>query len=77
MVCVVEWKIDRVCGVGVIILVLLVDVDDLMWKWVIVGGGVFMGEMMVKWLCCKVERVGVKSDGWCDGRVMSVFGNEV
>ena len=58
-------------------LVFFVDLHHFICKCLILPGGVFMAEMIVKCLSCNLQSLAVKTDPSCDPTVISLFGNEL
>ena len=58
-------------------LVFFVDLHHFICKHLILPGGVFMAEMIIKCLSCNLQSLAVKTDTSCDPTVISLFGNEL
>ena len=58
-------------------LVFFVDLHHFICKHLILPGGVFMAEMIVKCLSCNLQSLAVKTDPSCDPTVISLFENEL
>ena len=58
-------------------LVFFVDLHHFICKCLILPGGVFMAEMIIKCLSCNLQSLAVKTDPSCDPTVISLFGNEL
>ena len=61
-----QCKIHTLSAVAVIILVFFVDLHHFICKCLILPGGVFMAEMIVKCLSCNLQSLAVKTDPSCD-----------
>ena len=72
-----QCKIHTLSAVAVIILVFFVDLHHFICKCLILPGGVFMAEMIIKCLSCNLQSLAVKTDPSCDPTVISLFGNEL
>ena len=72
-----QCKIHTLPAVAVIILVFFVDLHHFICKCLILPGGVFMAEMIIKCLSCNLQSLAVKTDTSCDPTVISLFGNEL
>ena len=72
-----QCKIHTLSAVAVIILVFFVDLHLFICKHLILSGGVFIAEMIVKCLSCNLQSLAVKTDPSCDPTVISLFGNEL
>ena len=58
-------------------LVFFVDLHHFICKCLILPGGVFMAEMIVKCLSCNLKSLAVKTDPSCDPTVISLLGIEL
>ena len=72
-----QCKIHTLSAIAVIILVFFVDLHHFICKHLILPGGVFMAEMIVKCLSCNLQSLAVKTDPSCDPTVISLFENEL